>query len=155
MRPFLFLVIATCMCSPIACQEFPLNYSLVSIEAGAGECLATQDQVESIWQGIDSLIDSVVLPTIERPCSCGGPGWRRAAYLNVSDPTQTCPPAWALVTNLRRSCARPSNATFRSCYSALFPSQGSVEESLDIREDYQQHSIVVKGGLLMVTMLME
>ena len=57
-------------------------------------------------------------------CGCGGTGWRRAAYLNMSDPTQTCPPAWELITTPRRSCARPSIAGDYSCYSAMFPTQG-------------------------------
>ena len=32
--------------------------------------------------------------------------------------------AWELITTPRRSCARPSNATSHSCYSAMFPTQG-------------------------------
>ena len=62
-------------------------------------------------------------------CDCGGPGWKRAAYLNMSDPTQTCPPAWELIATPRRSCARPSNATTLSCYSAIFPNQPSIQYS--------------------------
>ena len=122
------LILATvgCVCSFIACQELPLNYSLMSVAgAGAGVCPDTQDHMEQIRQGIDSFFESVVLPTLNRPCICGGPGWRRAAYLNMSDPTQTCPPAWELITAPRRSCARPSNADHRSCYSAVFPTQGT------------------------------
>ena len=42
----------------------------------------------------------------------------------MSDPTQTCPPAWELITTPRRSCARPSNAAGKTCYSAMFPTQG-------------------------------
>ncbi len=123
MRPFFLLVIATYACSFITCQELLLNYSVTSVEAGAGVCPATQDHMERIRQGIHSLIKSVV-PTLNRACSCGGPGWRRAAYLNMSDPTQTCPPAWELIATPRRSCARPSNAGWHSCYSAMFPNQG-------------------------------
>ena len=93
MRPFFLVIIATCACSFIACQELSLNYSVTSVEAGARVCPATQDHVEHIRQGVDSLIEHVVLPTITRLCGCGGHGWRRAAYLNMSDPTQTCPPA--------------------------------------------------------------
>ena len=127
MRAFFLLVIATCACSFTACQELSLNFSLTSVAgAGAGVCPATQDHVEQISQGIDSLIRSVLLPTLNpgyRACGCGGPGWRRAAYLNMSDPTQTCPPAWELLTTPRRSCARSSNAGGLTCYSAMFPIQ--------------------------------
>ena len=80
--------------------------------------------MKQIRQGIDSLIDDSVVPILNRACGCGGTGWRRAAYLNMSDPTQTCPPAWELITTPRRSCARPSIASYHSCYSAMFPTQG-------------------------------
>ena len=86
-------------------------------------CPAIQDHVESIRHGIDSLIESVLLPTLNRTCGCGGPGWIRAVYLNMFDPMQTCPPAWELITTPRRCCARPSNASYHSCYSAMFPNQ--------------------------------
>ena len=135
-RSFFILAIAS-SCS--FCQELPVNYSATSIAgAGAGMCPATQDLRESIKRNIHSLINSV-LPALMTQnqtqivlgtgpgygaCGCGGTGWRRAAYLNMSDPTQTCPPAWELITTPIRSCRRPSNANRRSCYSAMFPTQG-------------------------------
>ena len=109
MKAFYLIVIATCTCGFIACQELSINYSIRSIAAEAGVCPDTQDHVENIRQGIDSLIDSV-LPVFSRCGACGGSGWRRAAYLNISDPTQTCPPAWELITTPKRSRARPSSA---------------------------------------------
>ena len=89
-------------------------------------CPDTPDLREAIEQDIRSLINSGILSVLEtgpehRACGCGGPGWRRAAYLNMSDPTQTCPPAWELITTPGRSCARPFSADFRTCYSAMFP----------------------------------
>jgi hypothetical protein len=92
-------------------------------------CPDTQDLRETIEQDIRSLINDSVLSALGtgsgyRACGCGGPGWRRAAYLNMSDPTQTCPPAWELITTPRRSCARHPNAGSETCYSAIFPTQG-------------------------------
>ena len=118
MRAVFLLVVASC----VACQE--LHNLRSTAGAGAGMCPDTQDHVERIRQGVDSLIESVGLSILNRPCICGGPGWRRAAYLNMSDTTQTCPQAWELIATPRRSCARPSNAGFLSCYSAMFPTQG-------------------------------
>ena len=46
------------------------------------------------------------------------------AYLNMSDPTQTCPSAWELITTPRRSCGRPSSADDKTCHSATFLTQG-------------------------------
>ena len=117
------------------CQELPLNYSAKSVAgAGAGMCPNTQDLRGSIKQDISSLINSSVLPVLgtgtgHGACGCGGPGWRKAAYLNMSNPTQTCPPAWELITTPRRSCARPSNAGIFTCYSAIFATQASIQYS--------------------------
>ena len=122
-RNFLVLAIAS---SCTFCRELPVNYNVRSIAgASAGMCPATRNVIETIRQDMDLLINSV-LPLLKAgfACDCGGPGWRRVAYLNMSDPTQTCPPAWELITTPRRSCARPSNATSQSCYSAMFPTQG-------------------------------
>ena len=136
-RSFLILAVASSFSS---CRELPVNYSAKSVAgAGAGMCPDTQDLRGSIKQDIYSLINNSVLPALVAQnqtqtvlgtgpgygsCGCGGRGWKRAAYLNMSDPTHTCPPAWELITTPRRSCARPSNASGLTCYSAVFPTQG-------------------------------
>ena len=44
--------------------------------------------------------------------SCGGStGWRRVAYLNMSDPSQQCPSAWQEITTPFRVCRRASIST--------------------------------------------
>ena len=116
--------------SSVACQHLPVNYNARSVAgAGAEICPDTQNVMESIKQDIHSLINGSVLAVLgagpgHGACGCGGLGWRRAAYLNMSDPTQTCPPAWELITTPKRSCGRPSNAERLSCFSAMFPIQG-------------------------------
>jgi hypothetical protein len=119
----LFLV----MISSAVCQELYSSYNLSSIELnGSGFCPSTEKLREKINRDIQQFINNGVLPILSPghgACGCGGHGWRRAAYLNMSDPTQTCPPAWELITTPRRSCARPSIAGIYSCYSAIFPIQ--------------------------------
>ena len=120
---FLLFIASSCT----FCQELPVNYNVRPVAGtGAGMCPDTQNLTEGIMQDIRSIINNSVLPALGGfgGCECGGPGWRRAAYLNMSDPTQTCPPAWELITTPRRSCARPSNAARGTCYSAMFPTQG-------------------------------
>ena len=125
----LFVAIASC----VTCQEFQVSYKLKSVpKTGTEVCPATEEYRKSIEQDIDLLINDNILPSLQEQsgntgygaCGCGGPEWRRVAYLNMSDPTQTCPPAWELITTPRRSCARPSNAGSWSCYSAMFPVEG-------------------------------
>ena len=43
--------------------------------------------------------------------SCGGStGWRRVAYLNMSNPSQQCPSVWQEITTPHRVCGRRSSA---------------------------------------------
>ena len=100
------------------------NYEVRSIAATEnGVCPDTQELRESIHQDIVVLLNQTSGKSVgQRPCGCGGPGWRRVAYLNMSDTTQTCPGNWSLITTPKRSCARPSDAGDRTCYSAFFQS---------------------------------
>jgi hypothetical protein len=119
--PFLVTV---CSAVAVACQE---PYNLSSIEwngDGSGVCPSTKKLREMINKDVISFLNGSVASTLEKKCGCGGPEWRKVAYLNMSDPTQTCPPAWELNTTPRRSCARPSDAGSYSCYSAMFPTRG-------------------------------
>ena len=56
---------------------------------------------------------------------CGGSGWRRVAYLNMSDPTQQCPSVWREYTTPHRTCGRRSIST-GTC-EGLNYSTGSVQ----------------------------
>ena len=42
--------------------------------------------------------------------SCSGTGWRRVAYLNMTDPSQQCPSAWQEITTPYRVCGRRSSS---------------------------------------------
>ena len=51
-----------------------------------------------------------------RECSCSSAsvgGWSRVAYLNMTDPTHQCPPAWREITEPVRTCGR-TNETVQS-----------------------------------------
>ena len=130
---FLAIILSTALC-----QQLPVGYNVRSKAAeDPGMCPETQNLRENMKRDIRSLINRSVIPALMTrnqsqtspgnynpgygACGCGGPGWRRAAYLNMSDPTQTCPPAWELIATPRRSCARPSSAGSRTCFSATFP----------------------------------
>ena len=116
----LFLIIVTI--GSAVSQELYQSYNISSKESnGVGFCPSTKELREKIRQDVQSFISNSILPKL---CDCGGPGWRRVVYLNMSDQTQTCPPAWELITTPKRTCARPYNATWKPCYSAMFPVEG-------------------------------
>ena len=55
---------------------------------------------------------------------CGGTwGWRRAVYLDMTDPNTSCPSGWNMTGYSKRTCGRFSNSS-RSCDSVFFPVSG-------------------------------
>ena len=59
---------------------------------------------------------------MESLCNSGG-GWMRVAYLNMSDPTEECPPGFRLYNeNGTRACGRPASSPDGYCQSVKFPS---------------------------------
>ena len=58
------------------------------------------------------------------PGQCGGPGWRRVVFLNMTDPSHVCPSGLRLTTYSRRTCGRASSAWY-SCDSTTFSVGGS------------------------------
>ena len=54
-------------------------------------------------------------------------GWRRAVFLNMSDPTTNCPPGWQLTGYSRRTCGRV-NTSGLSCDSVFFPVNGPYNQ---------------------------
>ena len=56
--------------------------------------------------------------------TCGGTeGWRRAVYLNITDPNTSCPSGWRLTGYTKRTCHGLSGRQ-GSCNSAFFPVEG-------------------------------
>ncbi len=52
-----------------------------------------------------------------RECSCSSAsvgGWSRVAYLNMTDPTHQCPPAWREITTPVRTCGRTNETVSNS-----------------------------------------
>ena len=61
---------------------------------------------------------------------CGSGQWHRVAYLNMSDPTQQCPPSLRLYSSSGiRACGRPSSAGMYSCSSLSFASDSGRQYS--------------------------
>ena len=56
--------------------------------------------------------------------TCGGTGgWRRAVYLDMTDPNTNCPSGWILTDYSKRTCGRASTG-FYTCDSVFFPVSG-------------------------------
>ena len=94
----------------------PLNYDGQVLQRDGDQTCPTEEQRGMLRNEISNatrrlLRDSVV------PCGDNS-GWRRVAYLNMSNPTQQCPSAWQEITTPHRVCGRVSNVS--SCEGVTY-----------------------------------
>ena len=92
------------------------------------ECLDTQQTVRlheklqnNLTHQLENIKDDVTF--IREQYNCGGHGWRRVAYLNMTNPHTTCPSGWQLTGYSKRTCGRVSTG-LNTCDSATFPVSG-------------------------------
>ena len=56
--------------------------------------------------------------------ACGGTGgWRRAVYLDMTDPNTNCPSGWNMTGYSKRTCNRATDGYY-TCNSVFFPVSG-------------------------------
>ena len=63
-------------------------------------------------------------PTTAVPVQCGGPGWRRVVFLNMTNTSQVCPAGLKLTSYSRRTCGRASSSSY-TCWSTTLSVGGS------------------------------
>ena len=95
----------------------PLAYPAQVLQGDGSQTCPTEEQEENTRKEIENatliLLQDSVVPLLQN-FSCGGStGWRRVAYLNMSDPSQQCPSVWREYTTPYRVCGR--NSTTGSC----------------------------------------
>ena len=112
----------------------PLTYSGQVLPGDSSQTCPSEAQ-ERVRNEVDSeilrLVQESVVPLLQATqtqlptqsptdFSCGGStGWRRVAYLNMSDPSQQCPSTWREYTTPHRVCGRRSTAP--SCDGVTYP----------------------------------
>ena len=79
-----------------------------------------QESLSTLHQSVLHSLDEA---SSLRPCSCGGVGWTRVTYLDMSDSQQTCPSNWTLNTSPVRGCGRTSDG-LQTCDSVVYPTNG-------------------------------
>ena len=62
--------------------------------------------------------------TTVTPEQCGGPGWRRVVFLNMTNTSHVCPSGLQLTSYSRRTCGR-ANSSSGICWSTTFSVGGS------------------------------
>ena len=95
----------------------PLTYPGQVLQGDGSQTCPSEEQREIVRNEIRNatqrLLQESVVPLLQ-VFSCGGStGWRRVAYLNMSDSSQQCPSVWREYTTPHRTCGRRS--TSASC----------------------------------------
>ena len=125
-----FAVLAQPVVAQGANTTLPLTYP-GQVWQGDGSQTCPSEEQERVRNEVDSeilrLVQESVVPLLQATqtqlptqsptdYSCGGStGWRRVAYLNMSDPSQQCPSVWREITTPHRTCGRIPTSISGSC----------------------------------------
>ena len=103
----------------------PLIYPARVLQGDGSQTCPSEEQLEILRNEVENATrslfgESVILILQGNTFSCGGStGWRRVAYLKMSDPSQQCPSVWQEYTTPFRVCGRRS--TVGSCEGLSYP----------------------------------
>ena len=101
----------------------PLTYPGQVLQGVDNQTCPSEDQQEiarnKVKTATQRLLRESIVPEL-RVFFCGGStGWRRIAYLNMSDPSQKCPSVWKEITTPFRVCGRKSASA--NCEGLTYP----------------------------------
>ena len=113
---------------PALCQQQMLPSPVrlpPNVTISNGQTCPSQDAVNAERKRVRDILEERIVV----PCTCGGDGWTRVAYLNMSDQNQQCPSNWNLTTSPVRGCGR-SSAGIYTCDSVFYPVHGRTYSSV-------------------------
>ena len=123
-----FAVLAQPAVAQGANTTFPLTHPGRVLQGVDNQTCPSEEQRDiarnKVKTATGRLLRESVIPLLQG-YSCGGSsGWRRVAYLNISNPSQQCPSVWQEITTPHRVCGRRS--TSASCEGLTY-STGSEQ----------------------------
>ena len=110
-----FAVLAQPAVAQGANTALPLTYPAQVLQGDGSQTCPSEAQRgitrNEVKNDTQRLLRESVVPLLQlQTFSCGGStGWRRVAYLNMSDPSQQCPSVWREITTPHRVCGRRSS----------------------------------------------
>ena len=136
-----FAVLAQPARAQRASTTLPLTYTGEALQGDGSQTCPSEEERERVKNEVDNatlrlLRESVVpvlntqLPSPVAEYSCGGStGWRRVAYLNMSDSSQQCPSVWREITTPHRVCGRRSSSA-GNCEGVNYSTGGEQYEQV-------------------------
>ena len=87
------------------------------------QCMDTQQNLQdNLTRQLETPKNNVTFTSEKHSCA-GTKGWRRVAYLNMTDPHTTYPSGWNMTGYSKRTCGRITTGG-HTCSSATFPTSG-------------------------------
>ena len=114
------------------CKVCGCTHTVVRITAAVNEALRPilNEMSQRFDSGLDLIRDDLMKENLTEQITnnarytYGGTwGWRRAVYLDMTDPNTNCPSGWQLTGYSKRTCGRASTGWW-SCDSIFFPVSG-------------------------------
>ena len=126
-----FAVLAQPAVAQGANTTLPVTYHGQVLQGDSSQTCHSEDQRKRVRNEVDNatlrLLQETVVPLLQS-FSCGGSfGWRRVAYLNMSDSSQQCPSVWREITTPHRVCGRRSSAFSPGSCEGLTYTTGSEQ----------------------------
>ena len=127
---YLILVVLSCLSQApgpgsviiISGQGQEMDINLKVLDRGGDQVCALAEEKERAISEIRQIVDSEILATIAtgQLHTCNGtPGWRRVAFINMTDTSYNCPTGLNLTSYSKRTCGR-SHTTYGGCSSTTF-----------------------------------
>ena len=106
----------------VTAAQHSYEHQVIQTNISDVQCMDTQQSLQdNFTHQLETIKDCIESPPVY---SCGGTGgWRRAVYMNMTDPHTTCPSGWSMTGYSKRTCGRNSTG-YRTCDSATFPVSG-------------------------------
>ena len=118
------------------CRQNYLALEMVEIYIKQDNVITKLEELLKLNVCISSNIDNLSVHT------CGGTGgWRRAVYMDMTDPDTSCPSGWNMTGYSKRYCGR-ANSSELSCDSVFFPVNGGPYSQVCGRMRAYQKGIV-------------
>ena len=92
----------------------------VNIDTGNNSTCPSDGDMNAIRSDLVDTVSDILTEKL----ACGGSGWRRIAYLNMTEPNKTCPDPWRLYEqDSLRLCGRRV-VNYASCDSVIYQNTG-------------------------------
>ena len=137
------LCFLACVLGFAACQGVYNIPSAIMSSPGGSTC-PSQERLRAVRNILSNKVNGILS---DSGVACTGPGWRRVAFLNMTDPNTNCPDAWRLYEDGSvRACGR-LESTSGTCDSVLYSTRGYVYSEVCGRiRAYQYASPDTSGG---------